>query len=227
MKKFIKSVLIFALVFVLSLSTSAVCLAKSSEKSKVKLNKTKLTLYVGDTYNLKISGTKQKVTWTSSNKKVATVNKKGCVKTVGKGKATITVKVSGKKYTCAVNVKEITSLTVFTNGTLLTSVNELKISVKEIKKLSNGAYMVNAYIYNGYSGPVSNININRLKLYDKYGSLVASAAFGECQGLVLNGNSYAEWAFIFPKKCVFEGNFDLMENTIEFDYSCINHNPIF
>lgn len=41
--------------------------------SKVKINKTKTTIYVGQTITLKASGAKN-VKWSSSNKKVATVS---------------------------------------------------------------------------------------------------------------------------------------------------------
>ena len=76
--------------------------------TKVKISKTKLTLYVKKTATLKITGTKKKVTWSSSNKKVAKVSKKGKVTAVKKGTATITAKVGGKKYKCKVTVKNPT-----------------------------------------------------------------------------------------------------------------------
>ena len=46
-----------------------------------------------------------KVTYTSSNKKVATVSAKGVVKALKKGKATIKVKAGKKTVTCKVTVK--------------------------------------------------------------------------------------------------------------------------
>ncbi|MDD5948638.1 MAG: Ig-like domain-containing protein, partial [Lachnospiraceae bacterium] len=51
-----------------------------------------------------MKNTKKKVTWKSSNKKVAKVSKKGKVTALKKGTAKITAKVSGKKFTCNVNV---------------------------------------------------------------------------------------------------------------------------
>ena len=75
--------------------------------SAAKLNKKSISLNVGKTYTLKASGTKGKITWTSSKKSVATVSSKGVVKAVGNGTATITVKVkdgSGKKATCKITV---------------------------------------------------------------------------------------------------------------------------
>ncbi len=76
--------------------------------TKIKLSKTKLTLYVKKTATLKVKGTKKKVTWSSSNKKVAKVSKTGKITAVKKGTATITAKVGGKKYKCKVTVKNPT-----------------------------------------------------------------------------------------------------------------------
>ena len=78
--------------------------------TKVTLNKTKATIVKGKTLTLKATVTpassKETLTWSSSNKKVATVDGKGKVKALKKGKAVITVKTSnGKKATCNITVK--------------------------------------------------------------------------------------------------------------------------
>lgn len=78
----------------------------------IKLNKTSATLKKGSSLTLKAavapnSANNKAVTWSSSNKKVATVSSKGVVKAVGNGTATITVKAkdgSGKKATCKITV---------------------------------------------------------------------------------------------------------------------------
>lgn len=73
---------------------------------RMRLNKTAVTLIQGKTVKLRVIGTKRKVTWKSSNKKIAKVNKKGVVKALSPGKCTITAKVRGKKlkvYTHSVN----------------------------------------------------------------------------------------------------------------------------
>lgn len=77
--------------------------------TSVKLNVTDVTINKGKSYSLKAtmspSTTTDKLTWSSSNTSVATVNSKGAVKAVGKGIATITAKTtSGKTATCKVTV---------------------------------------------------------------------------------------------------------------------------
>lgn len=75
-------------------------------KKKPKLNKTKLSLYVGKTAVLKVKNNKKKVKWSTSKKSVAAVSKKGKVTAKKKGTAKITARVAKKKLTCRVTVKE-------------------------------------------------------------------------------------------------------------------------
>ena len=83
--------------------------------------KTKVTVYVNEKLKLKkssavikvkgkaaikaTSNISGKITYTSSNKKIATVTSKGVVKGVKKGKATITVKCNGVSKKFKVTVK--------------------------------------------------------------------------------------------------------------------------
>lgn len=70
-----------------------------------KLNKKSLSLAKGTSYTLKIKGVKKsKIKWSSSNQKVAKVNKNGKVTAKKKGTATITAKTAGKTYRCKVTV---------------------------------------------------------------------------------------------------------------------------
>lgn len=73
----------------------------------VKLNVKNKELEVGQTVTLKVTGTKKVVKWSSSNKQVATVTKKGKVTAKQAGTATITAKVGKKKYKCKVTVTEL------------------------------------------------------------------------------------------------------------------------
>lgn len=71
---------------------------------KVKLNKTKLSLRVGNCSRLKISGTTSQVTWYVVNESIATVNRKGNVTGKKSGTTTVVARVNGKKYKCKVTV---------------------------------------------------------------------------------------------------------------------------
>ena len=75
-------------------------------EAAVRISKTSVSVNVNQTVTLKVTGTKAKVTWKSSNKKVATVNSNGVVKGVKKGTATIKAKVSNKTLKCKVKVKK-------------------------------------------------------------------------------------------------------------------------
>ena len=93
------------LLAVLTIMLLIVCMAVPVSAAS-KINKKKATLKVGQTLQLKVTGTKRKVKWTSSKKSVATVSSKGRVKAKKKGSATITAKIGKKKYTCKVTVKK-------------------------------------------------------------------------------------------------------------------------
>lgn len=97
---------ILGIMLALVLSISMIPTISVSAAKKVKLNKTKATIYVGKTVTLKLKNNKKKVKWSSSNKKVATVIGKGKVKGKKAGKATITAEVGKKKYRCKITVKK-------------------------------------------------------------------------------------------------------------------------
>ena len=69
----------------------------------------KATMKRGQSLKLKAALTPvtslQKVTWSSSNKKIVTVSKSGVIKAKKKGRATITVKSGNKKYNIRITVK--------------------------------------------------------------------------------------------------------------------------
>ena len=86
-----------------------VTVKKKVAATRVKLNKTSLTLKKGKSFQLKATVTPQKttdkVTYKTSNKKIVTVTSKGKLVAKKKGKATITVTVGKKKAVCRVVVK--------------------------------------------------------------------------------------------------------------------------
>ena len=88
------------------------------EASTIRLNYTKRTMYVGGFYWLKITGTNKKVTWKSSDKKIATVSSEGKVRAKKKGTCIITATVKKKEYKCKINVKDLPKESKSTKGVI-------------------------------------------------------------------------------------------------------------
>jgi len=78
---------------------------------KVKLNKSKLVLEMGTTYELKMLNTTKKVKWSTSNKRIVKV-KSGLLTPVSVGTAKVTANVNGKKYSCMVTVADYSGMTI-------------------------------------------------------------------------------------------------------------------
>lgn len=110
MRKLRTKVMAVALAFALGVSAPTVLPSMNTttvaSAATVKLSQTKVSLKVGQTKQLKLTGTKKTITWSSSKKSVATVSKSGKVTAKAAGTATITAKSSGKKYTCKVTVTD-------------------------------------------------------------------------------------------------------------------------
>lgn len=77
-----------------------------SAATKIRLSKSAVAVSKGRSYTLKVSGTQRKVSWSSSNKSVATVSQTGKVTARKKGTAVITARVSGKSLRCRITVKQ-------------------------------------------------------------------------------------------------------------------------
>lgn len=106
------------------------CQTQAATTKKTKLNKTSITMYVGQKKTLKLKNYAKlstakirKVKWKSSNKTVATVKYKGTyrqkavVTAKSAGTATIRVKYNGKVYKCKVTVKDTENTTDTTTQT--------------------------------------------------------------------------------------------------------------
>jgi len=72
----------------------------------VEINKSRLTLTKGEKYKLKVKGIFFGVKWSSTNRKVVTVNGFGKITAKNTGKATVIAKVKGKVLTCTIKVKK-------------------------------------------------------------------------------------------------------------------------
>lgn len=109
-----------------------------------KLSKSSITLSnKGDTYTLSVKNKRSgsKYRWSTSNKKVATVNKYGIVKAVGGGKTTVRCKITyaskkTKTLTCAVTVR-IPATQVSISNKKLTTNNCQTIKVGEQYDFNN------------------------------------------------------------------------------------------
>lgn len=125
---------LLALISAVILMTTLLIPAFQASAASVKLNKTKIVLVVGQTYKLKVSGTKKTPKWSSSNKKIVSVTKKGVVKGLKKGTATITAKIGKKKYKCKVTVEapklSSTKKTVTAGTSFALKLNGTKRTVK-------------------------------------------------------------------------------------------------
>lgn len=64
-----------------------------------KFSQYKSTITVGKNYQFKMTGTKQRIQWSSSDKSIASVSSNGTVYGKSSGTAKITAKISSKKYT--------------------------------------------------------------------------------------------------------------------------------
>jgi membrane-associated PAP2 superfamily phosphatase len=83
----------------------------------LKLDKSSMNVICGQTGTIKatVKGTTDKVTWKSSNTKIATVDANGKVTAKQAGSVTITATVAGKKATCKVQIlyKDVTNTSEF------------------------------------------------------------------------------------------------------------------
>ncbi len=121
---------------------------EAAAATTIQLNRTKKNLRPGKTFELLVTdknGKKistSKFTWSSNNKKVATVSKKGVVKAVKKGKAVITGKKKGtnQKVRCTITVYNVkNSLELSHANMILTAGDTEKIGVdiSRVDKTSN------------------------------------------------------------------------------------------
>lgn len=110
-----------------------------------KLNLTKLNVYVGFKVKLTVSGGTGKITWKTSNSKIATVDTSGNIKGVKAGTATISAIRNGITMKCTVTVKnpelKNKSITIRMYSTQALVLNGVK-ETKKIKWTSSNSKVV-------------------------------------------------------------------------------------
>ncbi|MDE7302153.1 MAG: cellulase family glycosylhydrolase [Oscillospiraceae bacterium] len=145
----------------------------AAEKKGIKLDKTKVTVAVGETCTLKpslVGYKKATVQWSSSDKSVATV-KKGVVTAKKEGTAKITVKIKDTNYkaTCTVTVTKKSSGNAGSNN--YKNANEF------VSKLKVGWNLGNALDATGGSGVSSETSWGNVKTTKELINAVKKAGF--------------------------------------------------
>ena len=150
MKKTKKYLVMLLLICTVCASSAFSINASPKVRSKsIELNVQKATIGIGDIVTLdaimKPINSTDTIKWSSSNKKVATVNKYGTVTAIGEGSATITAKTSSKKKkTCDVTVKkqlseaEVSALITkqcLSEETIKRMIKENTLSEADVKKI--------------------------------------------------------------------------------------------
>lgn len=204
---------IFAMIL-MTISILAVC-STAMAKTKIRLNKKQVTLTVGQQTRLVLKGAK-KPRWSSSNKAVAKVNKRGVVTALGSGDTVITAKYKGKKYKARVTVQsaEASYEPVAPSSPSPVSANEFInasysfldniVSIKPYHVFyQDGSLYADCYVLNGLYKTAYNINVKRFALYNETGK-IAEKAFGvNSDGKSIGPRSYAAYRFVFgPDYCV-------------------------
>ena len=137
------------------LNTAVEALVKADTKVTVTLNKKTATVYKGKTTTLKATVTgadASKVTFTSSNPKVATVNKTtGKVTAKAAGKAVITAKCGNVKATCTVTVK---------NPTLKLAKTSASVKVGKTTKIAAKATPSGKITYKSSNKKIATVSSN-------------------------------------------------------------------
>ena len=85
-------------------SSSVAEAAVTTNPTKLQLSKTSKTLYVGDTYTLKLKGTTEKPGWHSSNPSIASVDNSGNITARKNGTVIITATYKKQTYSCSVEI---------------------------------------------------------------------------------------------------------------------------
>ena len=187
--------------------------AKTPEVIKttgIKISKSSLSLTVGDTSTITAevspsNATDKKVTWTSSNTKVATVSN-GKITAKGEGTATITAKTSGgQTKTCTVTVKK---KTVATTGISL-SKKEITIYIGESATLATTISPSNAtnktVKWSSSNGNIASVNNGKITA-NSVGTvtITAKASGGQtatCKVTVIKKEEAFAWRQITQADC--------------------------
>lgn len=147
MKTFMAKTMAGFMAAVLLLGIVLIGQPETTAEAKTKLSKSKATICVGETFALKMSGTTKKVTWKSSKKSVAVVDKNGVVTGKKKGSCVIKGSVGGKNYSCKFTVKNLPKAYATVNGKKVKVGGKVKITYKLTAPTSVSDVSARYYFY--------------------------------------------------------------------------------
>ena len=139
--------------------------------TSVVLNRSSLTLDVGETYALRATinpsnATNKTVTWSSSNSKVASVSSNGVVTGKSEGTATITAKVGNKTDTVKVTVRDNTYYYCSTDTTRAYSIGYIASSTIDDRRTYNDSYQA---VYTNYHDiEIIDVDYGNIVYHDEY-----------------------------------------------------------
>lgn len=166
-KKILLSIAIVMSIFVsLPIIVPAFRDISSVQAASTKISSTKKTLNVKESLSLKVTGTKEKITWSSSNKNIASVNSKGKVVANKKGTTIITAKVGKQKLSCKITVE---------NPTLNVSSYTMNVSEKYTLKVKNTTQKIN---WSSSNKNIATVDTKGNILAKKKGSVTITAKIG-------------------------------------------------
>ncbi|MGB4658104.1 MAG: Ig-like domain-containing protein, partial [Mobilitalea sp.] len=140
--------------------------------STVKLTKKEITINIGEKYQLKITGTKSKVKWSSPKKSIATVSSTGLVTGKKAGSIYVIAEVGDKELSCRVNVVV---------PTIQVSSMEKGIGVKTQYKVGNlpKKYSNDDILWSSSNEDILTIDNTGLSTTVGIGEVKITATFGE------------------------------------------------
>lgn len=134
MNKIKKIIIAFALIASILAPSIVLNSDVAVQAATIKLNRKSITLVEGKTATLKVTGTKTKATWKSSDAKIATVSTKGVVKAIAAGSTKVTATVGKTNLTCSVTVKKaaVKDKTTEFEGLTFTYPGDYEVTTKDI-----------------------------------------------------------------------------------------------
>ncbi|MBQ9983723.1 MAG: leucine-rich repeat protein [Lachnospiraceae bacterium] len=144
-----------------------------------KLNKTKITVGVASTFQLKATDGIE-VQWKSSNSKIATVNAEGVVKAKKKGKVNITATAAGTTVTCKITIKnnERSKLESYSKKPSAYEKNIAGFGFSKIKRDSKGNYIITGHFLNNFGQSGSYLKNLTITVY-KDGKKIAKQKYAK------------------------------------------------